>query len=1166
MTFTHLHTHSHYSLLDGLAKIDDLLDRAIELKMDALALTDHGTMYGIVEFYQKAVKKGIKPIIGVEVYIAPNGMHSKIPKIDEKRYHLLLLAKDNTGYKNLIKLTSLAHLEGFYYKPRIDKNLLKKYSAGLIGTSACIAGEIPGKILSGDLDQAEKIALEYKKIFGPDNFFLELESHPNIENQQQIIVNKNLIKLSKKLNIPLVAANDIHYIRKEDAAAQDILLCIQMNKQVSDANRMSMTDEDYSMKSQEEMIAYFKDVPEAIENTQKIVKMCDVTLKFGKNHLPKVDIEQYVANLQNQNNVSTDDDVLREICIKNIDKKYPPEISRKEISERLEFELGVIKNMGFASYFLIVEDYTNWAKNRGIVVGPGRGSAAGSIVAYLTNITDLDPLKYNLLFERFLNPDRISMPDIDLDFADHRRDEVIKYTREKYGNDRVAQIITFGTMAARGSIRDSGRALGFPYQFCDQVAKMIPPLTTLNKALEIAPDLKKIYKEDPAAKKLLDSAKKLEGVARHSSTHACGVVITPDNIDNHVPRQFASQDDKTIVTQYSMKHIDSIGLLKMDFLGLKNLTILENALEIIRQEKDPKISLDKIPLDNKKTYKLFHRGETTGVFQFESSGMKRYLKTLKPNVFEDLISMVALYRPGPLNSGMVDEFIARKNGQKEISYRHPSMEHALKNTYGVIVYQEQVMQLSKDMANFTGGQSDTLRKAMGKKIESMMKEMGDKFIEGCLKNNIPKKIAKDTFNDMAKFAEYGFNRSHAACYAMIGYQTAYLKANYPAEFMAALLASDKNNLDRITIEIGEAKQMGIEVLPPNVNESFANFRIVMREGKEAIRFGLSAIKNVGANVVKAIVDERRENEQYKSLTNFLERVHSKDLNKKSIESLAKSGALDSFEERNKILLNIEDILNFLKEIHKEKESGQRNLFGLLSAEIPSAQINLKDVEPATKKDRLFWEKELLGFYLSEHPLEEYKEFLESQTTPSNKFSSTSNGASIIVGGIIQKVQKIVTKTGKNMCFVYLEDMYGRFELVVFPNVAAETESVWQLDTVVLAKGKINDKDGEKKILCDKVKIITNEDLNLFYQRMKKAKSKKTAPNNLTIKLQHQNSITLLKKLDLFLKEQEKGDSQVVIEIPNGSATSKIATPYKIKFADNFIHTLKEKVDSGIIVI
>lgn len=1176
MKFTHLHTHSHYSLLDGLAKIDDLIDRAVELKMESLALTDHGTMYGAVEFYQKAKKKGIKPIIGVEFYLAPNGMHNKMPKVDEKRYHLLLLAKNNTGYKNLIKLTSKAHLEGYYYKPRIDKTLLKDHAEGLIATSACIAGEIPKKIIAKEYSQAEKIALEYKKMFDPGCFFFELESHHDLEHQDE--VNDYLIKLGKKLDIPVVAANDIHYIYKDDDFVQDILLCIQTNRQVSDKNRLTMIGENYSMKSAEEMAEYFKDIPEAIENTQKIAEMCNVEVEFGKNYLPEVGLEKYIEIFKCS--LSSPDDALRKICENNINKKYFQKSltedqdsltggnaqKREEIKKRLEFELETIKKMGFAGYFLIVEDYVNWAKNNGIVVGPGRGSAAGSIVAYLTGITDLDPLKYDLLFERFLNPDRISMPDIDIDFADDRRDEVIEYAREKYGEDHVVQIITFGTMAARASVRDAGRALGYPYQFCDKTAKLIPPMTKMKDALENAQELKDLYKNDPAAKKLLDSAKRLEGVARHSSTHACGVVITPDSIDNHVPRQYASQDDRTIITQYSMKYIESIGLLKMDFLGIANLTIIQKALDIIRQEKNPEISLDDIPLDDKKTYQLFQEGKTVGVFQFESGGMKRYLKQLKPTDIEDIIAMVALYRPGPMD--LIPEYIDVKHKRKQASYLHPKLEPILGKTYGVAIYQEQLLQIARDLAGFSLAEADILRRAIGKKIAELLNEQKNKFIEGCIKNNIEKGIAQKIFAFMEPFAGYGFNRSHAACYALIGYQTAYLKANYPAEFMAALLASDKDNLDRITIEVGECRQMGINILPPSINESFANFRTIEFQNKEAIRFGLAAIKNVGNNVVEAIVGERIKNGQYKSLTDLLERIDCKDLNKKSLESLAKSGAFDCIGERKEILDNMENILNFLKEIKKAKESGHRSLFDFSPIEISQAKIHLDPVEPASKKDRLLWEKELLGFYISEHPLDEFREFLEQNTTVSSKLSNLNDGASVVVGGVIQKAQKIITKSGKPMVFAPMEDAHGNYELIVFPKILEETMDVWQADAVIMARGKFSNKDGEKKVLCDKAKIISQEDLNLFKQRVKKKNKLENKSENdpeshksrdyLTISiLDSSKANVLFQQITSALKEQKPGKCQILIQIPKGSSNSKIATDFKIQYSETFISTMRQ---------
>jgi DNA polymerase-3 subunit alpha len=709
-----------------------------------------------------------------------------------------------------------------------------------------------------------------------------------------------------------------------------------MNKTVNDDNRLSMLGEDYSFRSQEQMIKNFQNVPEAIANTQRIVERCNVELDLGKVLLPYFEVpEKY-----------TSESYLEKLCQEGLKKRYPN--AAAEIKKRLEYELEIIKQTGFASYFLIVHDLVDWAKNNKILVGPGRGSAAGSIVSYLLNITDVDPIKYNLLFERFLNPERISMPDIDLDFADHRRDEVIKYVAEKYGQDHVAQIITFGTMAARAAIRDVGRALGYPYSFCDQAAKIIPMFTTLKEALENVDEVKNFYRGDPAAKKLIDYSLKLEGVVRHASTHACGVVISKEKIDHYAPRQHPPKDDFAIVTQYEMHNIEDLGLLKMDFLGLKNLTILENALNIIEKTKKIKIELDKIPLDDSKTLKLFQQGKTTGVFQFESSGMKRYLKQLKPTDFEDVVAMAAMYRPGPLNSGMVDEFIDRKHGWKKIIYKHPIMENALKNTYGVIIYQEQVMQLAKDMAGFTGGQADTLRKAMGKKIATLMAKVKKEFIEGCLKNNLSEKIAEETSSDMEKFAEYGFNRSHAVCYALIGYQTAYLKTHYPTEFMAALLTSDQGNIDRAAIETEECRQMKIEVLPPDINESFANFTVVNipqdnNKSKEAIRFGLSAIKNVGDNIIEVIVKARKEGgEKFKNIEDFIGRVQDKDLNKKSMESLIKCGAMDDLGERNSLLENLEQILSYAKEKQKSKDNGQSSLFKIKrsQSDFPKRKIEL----------------------------------------------------------------------------------------------------------------------------------------------------------------------------------------------------------------------------------
>ena len=948
-SFVHLHVHSHYSLLDGLAKIDELLDRAKELGMEALALTDHGVLYGAIEFYQKAEDRGIKPIIGCEMYLAPNGREMKRPKIDDVRHHLILLAKNETGYKNLMKLVTIAHLEGFYYKPRIDKEILRRCPEGLIALSACIEGEIPSLAVSGKIDEAEKAAREYEEIFGKGNFYLEVQDHPRYPNQK--IANDAIIEISRRTGIPLVATTDLHYVRQEDKDIQDILLCVQTNRKVSEENRLKMLDFDLHMRSPQEIYEAFKDIPEAIENTQKIADACDLKIELGSSKLPQFKVPTGY----------TPESYLRELCEKGLERHFGSQIS-KEHRDRMNFELSVIEKTGLASYFLIAQDFVNWAKNQGIVVGPGRGSAAGSFVSYILGITNIDPIKYNLLFERFLNPDRISMPDVDIDFADTRRDEVLDYVRKKYGHDHVAQIITFGTMAARAAIRDAGRALGYPYNFCDQTAKLIPMNMTIGRAIADVPEVSSFYSADPAAKKLLDSASRLEGVARHASMHACGVVITPEPVVNYTPLQYVAGDEKNVVTQYSAStkssYVEKIGLLKMDFLGLKNLTIIQHAIKIIEKTKGVKINIEEIPLDDKKTFGLLQNALTTGVFQLESGGMKRYLKQLKPTTFEDVIAMVALYRPGPMD--WIPDFIARKHGRKKISYIHPKLEPILKNTYGVAIYQEQVMQISQVLAGFSLSEADTLRKAVGKKIPELIQEEKIKFMDGCVENGIDRSIAERVFAFIEPFAGYGFNRSHAACYALIGYQTAWLKAHYPTEFMAALLTSDQNDIDRIAIEIEEARNMGIEVLPPDVNESFVTFAAICKSGeKEKIRFGLGAIKNVGKNVANEIVEERKRNGRYKNLTDFVERIQIKDLNKKSLESLAKGGALDELGERNQLLTNVENILAYSKNFQRNQNSNQESLFGIGKVEIKLPEISLTTAEPAPKMERLAWENELL---------------------------------------------------------------------------------------------------------------------------------------------------------------------------------------------------------------
>ncbi|MFH1461305.1 MAG: DNA polymerase III subunit alpha [Patescibacteria group bacterium] len=1052
MKFTHLHVHSHYSLLDGLAKIDQLLDACQELKMPSLALTDHGSMYGLVEFFQKAKKRGMKPILGCEVYLAPEGMHQKRPNIDNKRYHLILLVKDKKGYQNLVKLTTQAHLEGFYYKPRIDKELLKKHARGLIGASACLSGEIPRTIINGQIEQAEKSALEYQDIFGKGNFYLELQHHPGLAEQKP--VDDALIKMSRKYKIPLIATNDVHYVKSEDAEAQDVLMSIQTDKKLEDRDRITMKSDDFSLRSQEQMIKDFKDIPEALENTQEIVDKCEFEFELGQYQLPHFEVP----------NGKTADQYLKELTQKGLTKKFGEKVNQK-IIDRFDYELKVIKKTGFVSYFLIVADFVNWAKSQNIGVGPGRGSAASSLVSYLLGITNIDPLEYDLLFERFLNEERISMPDIDLDFADDRRDDVIEYVSQKYGNDHVAQIITFGTMAARAAVRDVGRALGFSYNFCDQVAKMIPFGFSLDKAISQSPELRNDYQSDENTKRLIDMAKKLEGVARHASTHAAGVVITKDPLDNLVPTQHPTQDEELIITQYEMHSIEDLGLLKMDFLGLRTLTVIQNTINTIEELTGQKIDLDTLPFNDQKTFQLFQQGNTTGVFQLESQGFKKHLKELKPTQFEDIIAMVALYRPGPIE--FIPEFIARKHGLREIKYLHPKLKPILEDTYGICVYQEQLMQIARDLAGFTLPEADVLRKAVGKKIKKLLDEQREKMVEGMIKNKITSKIAKQIWQTVEPFAQYGFNKSHATCYALIGYQTAYLKANYPTEFMAATMSSEMNDIERIAFLVNECRNMNITVLPPNINGSEQSFA---KASEKTIHFGLKAIKNVGHNVVEAIVQERKKNGIYQSIADFIERVQSKDLNKKSLESMVKCGAMDDFGERNQLLAAMDQMLNLARETQRARQNGQTSLFeGQTQINTPS--LKLPQVEAATKKECLSWEKELLGLYISEHPLKEYQDQLTRTAYPCQALSKREVGHRINVGGVINKIQKVNTRTGQPMLFVEIEDMTGRIEALVFPTVLEQTATVWQEEKVVLVSGRLSDRDGNLKILCDSVKVL-----------------------------------------------------------------------------------------------
>ena len=1053
MKLAHLHTHSHYSLLDGLPKIPELLDYVKELGMDSVALTDHGVMYGAVEFYKEAKKRGIKPIIGCEVYVAYESRLDKRPNIDSKSYHMILLARNQTGYENLVKLVTKAHLEGFYYKPRIDEEILEKYAEGLIATSACLNGKIPKMLLANKLDEAEALAKKYEKWFGKEHFYLELQYHKNIPEQQ--VLNKKIIELSKKTGIPLVATNDIHYLRPEDADAQDILMLINTGADPNDPERLTLKNDDFSMLSPEKMAEIFKDTPEAIENTQKIADKCDFNFELGKPKLPHFEVP----------NKKTPEEYLTELCRDGLKKRFCENIT-KEITERIDYELSVINKMGFAGYILIVQDFVNWAKNNRIVVGPGRGSSGGSLVCYATNITNVDPLKHDLLFERFLNPERISMPDIDMDFTDRRRDEVIKYVTQKYGQDFVAQIITFGTMAARAVIRDVGRALQYAYSYCDTMAKMIPPGMDLQETLEKVSEFKDLYKSDIQAKRLIDLGLKLEGVARHASTHACGVVISAKPLTESVPLQHPPGQDDTIITQYEMHSIEDLGLLKMDFLGLKNLTIIEDTLARIFVIRNEKIDIDKIPYDDKKTYKLLQDALTTCVFQLESDGMKRYLKDLKSTEFEDIVAMVALYRPGPMQ--FIPDYIERKHGKQKITYILPQLEPILKNREGIMIYQEQLMKVAQEIAGFTLGGADVLRKAVGKKIKELLDAQETKFIDGTVKNGYDIKIAKELWQWILPFANYGFPKAHAAAYATIAYQTAYLKAHYPVEFMASVLTSEKIDVERIAFLIEECKKMDIEVLPPNINESLKNFTVVPDQQK--IRFGLLAIKNVGENIIDAVVTERKEKGHFLSIGDFINRVHSKDLNKKSMEALIKAGAFDAFAERNQLLQNLEKLLEIAREHQKNKSNGQIGLFAS-APKMNSIEIKLEAAIPAKLLEKLTWEKELLGLYVSSHPLNSFKKLFETKCVAISKIDKSMVNKKLILGGLIYNVKKIITKTGKPMLFMKLEDLTAKTEIVVFPNLLERNPAALQENKIVFIAGRVDDRNGEIKIVADDVQEI-----------------------------------------------------------------------------------------------
>ena len=1093
--FVHLHNHTFHSVLDGLTKIHDLVDKVKELGMEAAAVTDHGTMSGILDYYKTAKKAGIKPIIGIETYVATRSRFDRDPGKDKQRFHLTVLAMNNTGFHNLMKLSTRANLEGMYYKPRIDHDLLEELNEGLIVLSGCASGEIGVALKEDDYDRAREIAKWYKSIFG-DRYYLELQDHghpkSNTHWDVQEKINEGLLKLSKELGIEMVVTCDGHYLTHEYQDAHEILLCVGTGSYLSDEKRMSLKDFELHLTDPRDIIDHWgEEFPEVIRNTKKIADRCDVEIELGRILIPKYPLpdgeneHSYLLRLTYQGLLQRYNGASKEEAEKLDPDEIIPKLS-DEVRERAKMELGVMGNMGYEGYFLIVQDFINWGKSQGIVFGPGRGSAAGSIIAYALNITDLDPLKYGLLFERFLNPDRISMPDIDVDIQDTRRDEVIEYCAKKYGEDHVSNIATFGKMFGRMAVRDVARVLEVPYAESDRLAKLVPPPNQgrhipLSVSIKEDADLRNEYENNPIAKEVLDYAIQLEGTIRSHGVHACGVVIAPDTLVNYIPLEMAQKG--VVATQFPMGEVEELGLLKMDFLGLSNLTIINNAMRIIRKAYKKEINLSELPLDDKKTYELFQRGDTTGVFQLESAGMKRYLRGLKPTTFEDIIAMVALYRPGPMQ--FIDSFIRRKHGEEEITYLHSGMKNSLKNTYGILVYQEQFMQISKEWCGFTGGQADTLRKAVGKKKIDLMKKVKPEFVEGAVKvGGATKEIAETFWTQLEEFANYCFNKSHAACYGLIAYWTAYLKAHYPDAFMAALMTSDHDDTDRLAIEITECKHMRISVLSPDVNESFVEFAVVPNENK--IRFGMSAVKGVGVGAVEEVL-RAREDGPFTSVEDFARRVSTSKFNRKAWESLIKSGAFDDMGDRSDLLFNLDSITSFASKLQKEAASGQTNLFGMLGGDdAASVQSTLHLQKAPVKhddKERLMWERELLGLYISAHPLDRYETYLSEQTQPLTQLVPEYDSRMMTVGGIISTVRTIVTKSGSKMAFVGIEDKFGEGEIIVFPNLYEKVGAKLVQDAVIRVSGKnsARDRDGnlgnESKLIADDIIVITDNDIN-----------------------------------------------------------------------------------------
>ena len=1073
--FVHLHVHSEYSLLDGMSRIKDLPVRAKELGMKAIALTDHGVMYGAVDFYKECKKNDIKPIIGFEVYVAPRSRFEKEAGRDSGYNHLILLAKNKEGYQNLSKLVSLSFVEGFYYKPRIDLEILEKYSEGLICLSACLAGSLSQALIQDDMQKAEEIALWHKRVF-KDDYYIEIQ-HNGL--RQQIMINQKLIQLARKLDIPLVATNDAHYLKKEDSYFHEVLLCIQTGKRMSDEDRMRFETQEFYIKSPEEMADYFSEFPDAIENTVKIAEKCNYDFEFGVTKLPNYDVpEEYATHL----------DYFKDLCYKGIKKRYG-ENPAEEVMSRLEYEISVIDKMGYVDYFLIVWDYINYAKSVGIPVGPGRGSGAGSIAAYAIGITDIDPLKYGLLFERFLNPERVSMPDFDVDFCYERRGEVIEYVERKYGKDHVSQIITFGTMAARMVIRDVGRVLDYPYSETDKLAKMIPMEVhiTIPKALEQNREFKELYESNPSVKQLIDIAIKLEGLPRQASTHACGIVITKDPVDTYVPLYV---NDGNISTQYTMNLLEELGLLKMDFLGLRTLTVISDTEKLVKQNRGIDVEYDK-EMNDPKVYKLWANGESIGIFQFESQGMTNFMKELKPDCLEDIIAGVSLYRPGPMDQ--IPRYIKGKQNPGHNVYTHPALEPILNVTYGCMVYQEQVMQIVRELAGYSLGRADLVRRAMGKKkldvmakereyfINGQVDEDGNVLVPGCVRNGIDKESANKIFDEMAEFAKYAFNKSHAAAYSVVSYRTAYLKTYYPAEFMAATLNSFLGNLDKVPVYIYECKRLNIEILKPDINKSFTKFTV--QDNK--IRFGLGSIKNVGVSAIETVIAERTKNGEFKSFTDFCERIQSGTVNKKCIECLIKAGCFDSMSQtRATLLASFEKIMDTINNQGRNSLANQVTMFDIVEPE-ETVKYQYTVLKELDERELLSQEKEMLGIYVSGHPLEKLREAISNQTNITSiqikdlneeNSGNFKDGQTVKYAGTITGIKKKYTKRNTIMAFVTVEDLYGSAELVVFDSVYSRCDNILIDENVVLVEGRLSIKeDEEARIIVQNIKEFSEND-------------------------------------------------------------------------------------------